>query len=48
MRDPAIHAAVCEEIAAFASTLGWMVASIIPSPIEGREGNREFLLGATR
>jgi 23S rRNA (cytidine1920-2'-O)/16S rRNA (cytidine1409-2'-O)-methyltransferase len=48
VRNPAIQAAVCEEIAALASTLGWMVASIIPSPIEGREGNREFLLGATR
>ena len=48
VRDPAIHAAVCEEIAALASTLGWMVAGIIPSPIEGGEGNREFLLGATR
>ena len=48
VRDPAIHAAVCEEIAALASTLGWMVAGIIPSPIEGGEGNREFLMGATR
>ena len=45
MRDPAIHAAVCEEIAAFARSLGWMVAGIVPSPIEGGEGNREFLIG---
>jgi 23S rRNA (cytidine1920-2'-O)/16S rRNA (cytidine1409-2'-O)-methyltransferase len=48
VRDPAIHAAVCEEIAALASTLAWAVAGIIPSPIEGREGNREFLMGASR
>ena len=48
MRDPAMHAAVCEEIAAFASILGWTVAGIIPSPIEGGEGNREFLMGASR
>ena len=48
VRDPAVHAAVCEEIAAFARSLGWMVAGIIPSPIEGGEGNREFLLGAHR
>ena len=46
VRDPAVHAAVCDDIAAFARSLGWEVAGIIPSPIEGGEGNREFLLGA--
>ena len=48
VRDPAIHAAVCDEIAAFAASLGWAVAGIIPSPLEGGEGNKEFLLGARR
>ena len=48
VRDAAMHAAVCEEIAALASTLGWTVAGIIPSPIEGGEGNKEFLMGASR
>jgi 23S rRNA (cytidine1920-2'-O)/16S rRNA (cytidine1409-2'-O)-methyltransferase len=46
VRDAAIHAAVCEDIAAFAASLGWNVAGIIPSPIEGGEGNKEFLIGA--
>jgi 23S rRNA (cytidine1920-2'-O)/16S rRNA (cytidine1409-2'-O)-methyltransferase len=46
VRDPAIHAAVCEKIATFAGSLGWALRGIIPSPIEGGEGNREFLLGA--
>ena len=46
MRDPAVHAAVCDDIAAFARSLGWEVAGVIPSPIEGGEGNKEFLLGA--
>ena len=46
VRDPAVHAAVCEDIAAFARSLGWEVMSVIPSPIEGGEGNKEFLLGA--
>jgi 23S rRNA (cytidine1920-2'-O)/16S rRNA (cytidine1409-2'-O)-methyltransferase len=46
VRDPTIHAAICEEIAAFVAALGWRVAGVIPSPIEGGEGNREFLLGA--
>jgi len=48
VRDPAIHAAVCDDIAAFTTALGWNVAGIIRSPVEGGEGNREFLLGATR
>jgi 23S rRNA (cytidine1920-2'-O)/16S rRNA (cytidine1409-2'-O)-methyltransferase len=46
VRDATVHAAVCEDIAAFAASLGWTVAGIIPSPIAGGEGNREFLLGA--
>jgi 23S rRNA (cytidine1920-2'-O)/16S rRNA (cytidine1409-2'-O)-methyltransferase len=48
VRDPAVHAAVCDAIAAFTASLGWHVTGIIPSPIEGGEGNREFLLGARR
>jgi 23S rRNA (cytidine1920-2'-O)/16S rRNA (cytidine1409-2'-O)-methyltransferase len=48
VRDRQIHAAVCDDIAAFVSSLGWTVAGIIPSPIAGGDGNREFLLGASR
>ena len=48
VRDPAVHAAVCDDIAAFAHSLGWEVMSVIPSPIEGGEGNKEFLLGARK
>jgi 23S rRNA (cytidine1920-2'-O)/16S rRNA (cytidine1409-2'-O)-methyltransferase len=48
VRDPAVHAAVCDDIAQFAGSLGWRVVGVIPSPIEGGDGNREFLLGATR
>jgi 23S rRNA (cytidine1920-2'-O)/16S rRNA (cytidine1409-2'-O)-methyltransferase len=46
VRDPAIHAAVSEEIARTAAALGWNVQGIMASPILGRDGNREFLLGA--
>jgi len=46
VRDPAVHVAVCDDIAAFAASLGWDVIGVMPSPIEGGEGNREFLLGA--
>src|SRR4029077_18489860 len=48
VRDPAVQAAVCDGISAFAASLGWSVAGVIPSQIEGGEGNKEFLLGATK
>ena len=48
VRDPAVHAAVCDEIATFVLSLGWEVAGVIPSPIEGGEGNKEFLMAASR
>lgn len=46
VRDPAAHRAVCEDLAAFAATLGWNVLGVIESPILGGDGNREFLLAA--
>jgi 23S rRNA (cytidine1920-2'-O)/16S rRNA (cytidine1409-2'-O)-methyltransferase len=48
MRDPAVHAAVCDNISAFVASLGWRVLGIIPSPIAGGDGNTEFLLGAAK
>ncbi len=38
--------AVCADIEAFVASLGWRVLGVIPSPIEGGDGNREFLLGS--
>jgi len=46
VRDAQIQAAVGEEIAHAVAALGWCVQGIIASPILGRDGNREFLLGA--
>ena len=48
VRDAAVHAAVCDDITAFTDTRGWRVLGVIPSPIEGGDGNVEFLLGAQR
>jgi 23S rRNA (cytidine1920-2'-O)/16S rRNA (cytidine1409-2'-O)-methyltransferase len=48
VRDPAVHAEVCDDIQNHAASLGWRVLGVIPSPIEGGDGNREFLLGAKR
>jgi 23S rRNA (cytidine1920-2'-O)/16S rRNA (cytidine1409-2'-O)-methyltransferase len=46
VRDPAVHQAACEEIAALVASLGWRVIETISSPISGGDGNAEFLLGA--
>jgi 23S rRNA (cytidine1920-2'-O)/16S rRNA (cytidine1409-2'-O)-methyltransferase len=46
VRDPQVHAAVCDDIAAFMVAQGLRVMGIIPSPITGADGNHEFLIGA--
>ena len=48
VRDEAVHRAVCEDMTAFVASLGFTVIGLVPSPIEGGDGNREFLLGARR
>ena len=47
VHDPAVHEAVCRKVAAALEALGFQ-ASVVPSPITGAEGNREFLLHARR
>ncbi len=46
VRDPAVHARVCDDVAAWLAGEGWQVAGITPSPITGPEGNVEFLIAA--
>jgi 23S rRNA (cytidine1920-2'-O)/16S rRNA (cytidine1409-2'-O)-methyltransferase len=46
VRDAGVHQSVCEDMSAFMTSLGWAVRGIIPSPVAGGDGNREFLLGA--
>ena len=49
VRDPAVHAAVCETIQAWWAALpGWQVIGLAESPITGPEGNKEFLIAARR
>src|SRR5437764_1459739 len=49
VRDPAIHNAVCERIAAWVGAQpGWSVIGIADSPITGPAGNREFLIYARK
>src|SRR6516225_9997675 len=48
IRDAAVHAQVCDDIAAFAASLGCEDIKVFPSPITGGDGNAEFFLGARR
>ena len=48
VRDADVRDAVCNDIGDHVGTLGWRLVGIMPSPIEGGDGNAEFLLGATR
>ncbi|MCC7167926.1 MAG: TlyA family RNA methyltransferase [Rhodospirillales bacterium] len=49
VRDPALHAEVCDRLRAWMNAQpGWRVVGIEPSPILGPEGNVEFLLAARR
>jgi len=45
VREPELHAEVCERIRAWLAGLpGWRVEGITESPITGPEGNKEFLI----
>ena len=44
VREPAAHARVLQEVAAFAAGLGLRPRGLIRSPISGAKGNVEFLL----
>ncbi len=47
VRDGAVHARVCREIEAWWAGLpGWRVLGVVPSPLLGPEGNKEFLIAA--
>ncbi len=48
VRDPAIRARVCDQVVAWLTEAGWSVAGIVESPIQGPEGNVEFLVAASR
>jgi 23S rRNA (cytidine1920-2'-O)/16S rRNA (cytidine1409-2'-O)-methyltransferase len=47
VRDPELHRAVCERIAAWLEAQpGWRVLGVVESPIAGADGNKEFLIAA--
>lgn len=46
--DPLDHERVCWEIAEFLKQQGWRVQGLTASPVEGGDGNREFLIAAVK
>ncbi|HTJ03034.1 MAG TPA: TlyA family RNA methyltransferase [Methylovirgula sp.] len=48
VKDDAKRQEACAAIDALIGASGWTIDGLIPSPIEGTDGNREFLIGATK
>ena len=48
IRNAMVHQEICDDIMAFAGTLGCRDMQVFPSPITGGDGNIEFFLGARR
>ncbi|WP_339614383.1 TlyA family RNA methyltransferase [uncultured Parvibaculum sp.] len=49
VKGEGLHEEVCADIAEWLSSLpGWAVKGVTPSPIEGGDGNREFLIAARK
>jgi 23S rRNA (cytidine1920-2'-O)/16S rRNA (cytidine1409-2'-O)-methyltransferase len=48
VRDPVLHARVCQEAHDWLEGGGWRILGIVESPITGTEGNVEFLVAAER
>ncbi|WP_082826243.1 TlyA family RNA methyltransferase [Croceicoccus estronivorus] len=48
VRDPVLHARVCDEVRHWLEQEGWRIDGIVESPITGPEGNVEFLIAAER
>jgi 23S rRNA (cytidine1920-2'-O)/16S rRNA (cytidine1409-2'-O)-methyltransferase len=48
IRHATVHQEICDDIAAFAASLGCTEIQIFPSSITGGDGNVEFFIGARR
>jgi 23S rRNA (cytidine1920-2'-O)/16S rRNA (cytidine1409-2'-O)-methyltransferase len=48
IRNAAVHQAICDDITAFAASLGCTDIEVFPSSIKGGDGNIEFFIGARR
>jgi 23S rRNA (cytidine1920-2'-O)/16S rRNA (cytidine1409-2'-O)-methyltransferase len=48
VRDPDLHTSICAGIEEFIAARGWRTGGVMPSPVVGGDGNREFLIEAER
>lgn len=48
VRDEETRTRVCAKMEKLVAELGWRALGLIPSPIDGGDGNREFLIAAER
>lgn len=48
VRDDALKAKACDDVVAFIERKGWRIKGVIPSPIDGGDGNEEYLLAAVK
>ena len=48
IKDALVHRQVCDDISAFAASLGCTDIKVFPSSISGGDGNIEFFIGARR
>ncbi len=48
IRNAMVHQEICDDIAAFVSSLGCTGIQVFPSSIKGGDGNIEFFIGARR
>ena len=48
IRNAMVHQEICDDVTAFAATLGCTDIQVFPSSISGGDGNIEFFLGARR
>jgi 23S rRNA (cytidine1920-2'-O)/16S rRNA (cytidine1409-2'-O)-methyltransferase len=48
IRNAMVHQEICDDIAAFAASLGCTGIQVFPSSIKGGDGNIEFFIGARR
>jgi 23S rRNA (cytidine1920-2'-O)/16S rRNA (cytidine1409-2'-O)-methyltransferase len=48
IRNAMVHQEICDDVAAFAASLGCTGIQVFPSSITGGDGNIEFFLGARR
>lgn len=48
VKDEASRLRACAEVESLVRDIGWAVTGVIPSPIEGSDGNCEYLIGARK